>query len=37
MDLFAEQGEWISINNGLIYWHPHFISLQQAEHYYQRA
>ncbi|WP_318438116.1 alpha-ketoglutarate-dependent dioxygenase AlkB family protein [Photobacterium leiognathi] len=36
MDLFAEQGEWITINNGLIYWHPHFLSLQQAEHHYQQ-
>ena len=36
MDLFAEQGEWITINNGLLYWHPQFLNLQQSEQYFQQ-
>ena len=36
MDLFAEQGEWITINNGLLYWHPQFLNLQRSEQYFQQ-
>ncbi|PSV27553.1 alpha-ketoglutarate-dependent dioxygenase AlkB [Photobacterium sp. GB-56] len=36
MDLFADQGEWITINNGLLYWHPQFLNLQQSEQYFQQ-
>ena len=36
MDLFANQGEWITINNGLLYWHPQFLNLQQSEQYFQQ-
>lgn len=36
MDLFAEQGEWITISNGLLYWHPQFLNLQQSEQYFQQ-
>ncbi|EAR55511.1 alkylated DNA repair protein [Photobacterium sp. SKA34] len=36
MDLFADQGEWIKINNGLLYWHPQFLNLQQSEQYFQQ-
>ncbi|KJG05508.1 DNA repair protein [Photobacterium angustum] len=36
MGLFAEQGEWITINNGLLYWHPQFLNLQRSEQYFQQ-
>ncbi|MCG3863379.1 MULTISPECIES: alpha-ketoglutarate-dependent dioxygenase AlkB [unclassified Photobacterium] len=36
MDLFADQGEWITINDGLLYWHPQFLNLQQSEQYFKQ-